>query len=117
MRLDSEPWFFTYLSTVDRRYCKQMEQLICWFWPPHEHRRALWMAFHRSGFIRRHYPDEVRPGYGLFGLPLDAVPFTAADPERALDPIINVSAAMKLWELGGWSAINDGLEPTWPPGM
>jgi len=117
VRLDSELWWQTVKTQLDRRYYSDTEKLICWFFPSAEHRRALWMCWHRSRFIRRHYPDAVTPGYGLFGLPLDAIPFAAANPDRAYDPIINVTAAVRLWELGGWAALNDGKEPEWPVGM
>lgn len=117
MRLDSEPWFDIFQTPHDRRHVRAIEELICWYWEPKEHRRALWMAYHRSHFDDRKVPDDLRAGYGLFGLPMEAIPFTMADPMRVYNLVVNVAAAYALWQTGGWAAVNDGKEPTWPPGM
>jgi len=80
----------------------ELEKLIRWYFPAHEHARAIWVAWKVSGMVPEAFHREDNYSIGLFQIDPLAVGMLEGDAWRLQIPIVNVAAAFGLWLRQGW---------------
>jgi hypothetical protein len=93
---------------------RDLERLIRWYFPPTEHRMAIWVAWQVSGMSSLAFHRNGTPGVGLFDIWPTEVGLSDDEQWLLHNPIRNVAAAFKLWRRQGWAAWNVSPLPPQP---
>jgi hypothetical protein len=81
-----------------------MEKLIRWYFPPDQHRMAVWVAWQASGMEPLAFHRNSDRGIGLFDIDPQDIGLDRSEGWLLHNPIRNVAAAYTLWRRSGWAS-------------